>query len=133
MYSKYLKSIADTSVIACDEIISVMDIVSTKKRNAIATNVTKTCYSKKIRDYYFVYSFILKIFKFLSQPFGYVGKTAWLDQVNFKIHDVTTWFAKITIHILPNISQNKEDQTKKFGQLIKYNKYFSSKIKQKMR
>ena len=27
---KYLKSITDTSVIACDEIISVMDIVSTK-------------------------------------------------------------------------------------------------------
>ena len=28
--SKYLKSFADTSVIMCDEIISVMDIVSTK-------------------------------------------------------------------------------------------------------
>ena len=28
--SKYLKSIANTSVITCDEIISVMDIVSTK-------------------------------------------------------------------------------------------------------
>ena len=120
-------------MIACDEIISVMDIVSTKKRNAIATNVTKTCHSKKVTDYYFVYSFILKILKFLSQSFGHVGKTAWLDKVHFKIHHVTTWFGKITIHILPNISQNKEDQTKKFGQLIKYNKYFSSKIKQKMR
>ena len=39
--SKYLKIIADTSVIACDEIISVMDIVSTKMTNTIATNVTK--------------------------------------------------------------------------------------------
>ena len=28
--SKYLKSIADTPVIMCDKIISVMDIVSTK-------------------------------------------------------------------------------------------------------
>ena len=36
--SKYLKSIADTSVIACDEIISVMDFVSTKMTNTIATN-----------------------------------------------------------------------------------------------
>ena len=27
-HSKYLKSIADTSVIACDEIISVMDVAS---------------------------------------------------------------------------------------------------------
>ena len=34
--SKHLKSIADSSVIACDEILSVMDIASTKKTNAIA-------------------------------------------------------------------------------------------------
>ena len=48
--SKYLKSIADTSVIECDEIITAMGIVSTKKTNAIATNVTSTasvnCHSK---------------------------------------------------------------------------------------
>ena len=31
--------------------------------------------------------FVLKIFKFLSRLFGHLGKT-----VNFKIHDVTTWF-----------------------------------------
>ena len=52
--SKYLKSIADTSVIECDEIITVMDIVSTKKINTIAANVTSTasinCHSKKVRD-----------------------------------------------------------------------------------
>ena len=52
--SKYLKSIADTLVIECDEIISVMDIVSTKKTTIIATNVTSTastiCDSKKVRD-----------------------------------------------------------------------------------
>ena len=46
--SKYLKSISDTSVIACNEIISVMDITSTKMTNTIATNVTKNCHSKKI-------------------------------------------------------------------------------------
>ena len=34
--SKYLKSTADNSVIACDEITSVMDILSTKKTNAMA-------------------------------------------------------------------------------------------------
>ena len=28
----------------------------------------------------------------------------------------------ITIHILPNISQSKGNQTKQFGQLIEYNK-----------
>ena len=36
--SKYLKSIADTSVIACDEIVVVMDILSTKITNNIATS-----------------------------------------------------------------------------------------------
>ena len=34
--SKYLKSTADNSVIACDESTSVMDILSTKKKNTIA-------------------------------------------------------------------------------------------------
>ena len=34
--SKYLKGITDTSVIMYDEVISVMDIVSTKKTNTIA-------------------------------------------------------------------------------------------------
>ena len=35
--SKYLKSIGDTSVIVYDEIISVLDIVSTNMTNTIAT------------------------------------------------------------------------------------------------
>ena len=33
----YLESTANTSLIECDEIISVMDIVSTKMTNTIAT------------------------------------------------------------------------------------------------
>ena len=55
---KYLKSIANTSVIECDEIITVMDIVSTKMRSTIATNVTSTTsiFSKILL--YFAYSFI---------------------------------------------------------------------------
>ena len=44
--SKYLKSIADTSVITCDENLSVMDVVSTKM----------TYYSNKC--VYFAQSFI---------------------------------------------------------------------------
>ena len=35
--SNYLKSIADSSVVACDEIISVMNTVSTKRKKTIAT------------------------------------------------------------------------------------------------
>ena len=49
--NKYLKSIVDISVTVCDEVIVVMNIVSTKKTNAIATKVTITasinCRSKK--------------------------------------------------------------------------------------
>ena len=40
--SKCLKSIADNSVTKCDEIIIVMDIVSTKKTNTITTKKTNT-------------------------------------------------------------------------------------------
>ena len=40
----------------------------------------------------------------------------------------------IAIHILPNISQSKDNQTMKFGQLMEYNKrnIFFSKIMRKM-
>ena len=47
--SKYLKSIADTSVIECDEITFAMNIVSTKMANTLATNVTKHFHCKKVR------------------------------------------------------------------------------------
>ena len=50
--SKFLKSIADVSVTECDEIIIVMDFVSTKKTNTIATQKDKY-YSNKCYNYYF--------------------------------------------------------------------------------
>ena len=54
--SKYLQSVADTSVTGCDEIVIFMDNLSTKKTNTIATNVTSTAsvnwHSKKVRDCY---------------------------------------------------------------------------------
>ena len=62
--SKYLKSIADTSVIECDEIILVTDIASTKMTNTIATNVTKNYHDKKARykfDCYILYTILLLI------------------------------------------------------------------------
>ena len=39
---KYLKKVADTSLTECDEIVIVMDNLSTKKTNTIAINVTCT-------------------------------------------------------------------------------------------
>ena len=36
-------------MIACDEIIYAIDIVSTKKTNTIVTNVSINCYSEKVR------------------------------------------------------------------------------------
>ena len=39
---------AETSKITCDEVISVMDIDSTKTKNAIATNASLKCHNKKI-------------------------------------------------------------------------------------
>ena len=57
---------------------------------------------------------VLKIFMFLLLIFGHVGKTAWLTS--------QPGLQAIAIHILPNISQSKGNQTMKFGQLIEYNK-----------
>ena len=39
---KYIKSIADTTVTKCDEIVVAIDNVSIKKTNTIATDVTST-------------------------------------------------------------------------------------------
>ena len=62
---KYVKSIADTLVTVCDEIIIVMDIVSTKKRNPVATNGMSTAlinyHSKKVRDCYILHTVLLVI------------------------------------------------------------------------
>ena len=60
--SKYLKSIIDISVTTCGEIITVINIVSTKMTNAIAANDTSTtsinCNIKKLRRLlYFAYGF----------------------------------------------------------------------------
>ena len=62
--SKYIKSIADTSVIACDEIISVMDIASTKMTNTIATYVSIKTHNQKVRykiDCYILHTDLLVI------------------------------------------------------------------------
>ena len=47
--SKYLKSIADASVIECDEIISVWILYHQKKTNTMTTNVTENCHCEKGR------------------------------------------------------------------------------------
>ena len=48
-------------MIECNEIISVMNIVSTKKTNTIATNVSINCHTKKVREYYILHIVLLAI------------------------------------------------------------------------
>ena len=57
--SKYRKCIADTSVISCDENISVMDIVSTKMTNTIATYASINFHTKKVKDCYILHTVLL--------------------------------------------------------------------------
>ena len=63
--SKYLKRIPATSMADCDEIITVMDTISTKKTNTIATNVTSTALinfnGKKVRDCYILSTVLLAV------------------------------------------------------------------------
>ena len=89
------------------------------------------------------------MFKFLSRNFGIVGNTKIF--YNTKILRILVLIREIRLtpkfmtsqpglqaiamHILPNISQSKGNQTMKFGHLIEYNKrnIFFSKIMWKMR
>ena len=52
-------------MIECDEIITVMDIASTKMTNTTATNVTSTasvnCHSKKVKDCYILHTVLLAV------------------------------------------------------------------------
>ena len=60
-----LKSIADTSVTECDDVIIAMDDLSTKKTNTAATNLTSNtsinCHSKNVRECYILHTFLLAI------------------------------------------------------------------------
>ena len=57
------------------------------------------------------FHFILKaIFVLKTWLFDHVEKRLdYKDQVNFKIHDVTTWLQTIVIHILLHISRRQSD------------------------
>ena len=63
--SKCSKSVADTSFTKCDEIVIVMDIVSIKKTETIATNVTSTAsinfHHEKVRDCHIWHTVLLVI------------------------------------------------------------------------
>ena len=62
--NKYLQSIAYTSVRTCDEIISVMNIVSTNKTNTIVTSVSIYPDDKKVKykiDFHILHTVLLMI------------------------------------------------------------------------
>ena len=55
------KSVADTSVITCDEIISAIDIVSATMTNTITTNVSINSDDKIVRYCFILYTVLLVI------------------------------------------------------------------------
>ena len=65
VFERIVNIVADTSVIECDEIITVMVIASTKKTNATAANARSTasinCHSKKVRDCYSLHTVLFVI------------------------------------------------------------------------
>ena len=75
--------------------------------------------------FYFILKslFVLKIFKFLSRLFGHVGNSL-IRKIRLTSKFMTSLLGlqRIAIHIFPNISQSKGNQTMKFGELIEYNK-----------
>ena len=75
---------------------------------------------------------VLKIFQFLSRLFGHVGKNNLIRKIGLisKLMMPQPGLQTIAIHILPNISQSKGNQTMEYGQLIENNKinYFLQKL-----
>ena len=80
--------------------------------------------------------FFFKIFAFLFWLFGHVGKRLMIRKLSLISKFVTSQSGLqiIIIHILPNTSRKKGNQTMKFDQLIKYNvkNIFFPEIMQKM-
>ena len=74
--------------------------------------------------FYFILKalYVLKIFLFFSRLFGHVAKTTWLERLTLKFMTAQPGLQTIAIHILPNISRSKGNQTMKFVQLIEYDK-----------
>ena len=66
-------------------------------------------------------------FYFSLKTLGHVEKTAWLkNKVIFKTYDVSAWLTNSYSTILPNISQSKDNQIIKLGQLIECSKRYIS-------
>ena len=76
-----------------------------------------------INAFYFILkaTFVPEIFMFLSHLFGYVEKTDGLERLTSKFMTSQPGSQTFAIHILPNMSQSKSNQTMKFSQLIEYN------------
>ena len=67
--------------------------------------------------------FVLKMFKVDSLDFLVTQKNGLIRKIRLISRFITSQPRKqrIPIHILPNISRSKDNQTMKFGQLIEYN------------
>ena len=103
--------------------------LSSSKKNSVIYFIESLLKMMKNAFYFILKAvFVLKIFNFFylnySGLFHHIkNRLDYKDKANFKIHDVTTWLAKIcNRHILPNISRSKDNQAMKFGRLIEYNK-----------
>ena len=98
---------------SCIEIIKTLEnaiFVSNKSERTQQKSPLKM--TKNV--FYFVLKafFVLKIFKFSLRHFGHVGKTAWLERLTSKFMTSQPGLQLIPIHIWPNISQSKGNQTR---------------------
>ena len=98
--------------------------LSPSKKMDVSCSIENPLIMMKNAFYFILKSlFVLKIFKFLSRLFGHVGNSL-IRKIRLTSKFMTSLLGlqTIAIHIFPNISQSKGNQTMKFGELIKYNK-----------
>ena len=66
--------------------------------------------------YFMLKALLVQILTFLSQHFAYLEKSGLIRKLGL----ISKFTTSITIHILPNISRSKGNQTMKLSQLIEY-------------
>ena len=85
---------------------------------------TESPLKKMKKGFYFTSKalFVLKIFKLLAWLFGHVS-TSWIKKIKLLSNFMTSQPGEqiIVIHMLPNISRSKDNETMKFAHLIDCN------------
>ena len=117
----HLRSDSDYHIQNVDKLIEVKGAVSSLRQFLVAESPLEMM--KNAFNFNLKALFVLKIFNFFCLDFLVMYKNGLIKKIRLTSKFMTSQPGKQTtaIHILPNISRSRGNQTMKFGQLIEYN------------